>query len=212
MKLQALKYGVFAWLGLVTCGPMASRGSAEMITFSAVKSLDDFEFAKTGDGKPGEWSIVGGDVSALAQTSTDTTDNRFPLAIYRPFSGRDVDVSTRFLPVAGKVDQAGGIIIRLTSANDYYVARANALEDNVRFYRVVGGRREMLAGISAKVSPQAWHALGIVAKGDHFTISFDGQELFSANDSTFAGTGRVGLWTKSDSITRFETLEIKPLD
>jgi hypothetical protein len=183
-----------------------------MIKFDVAKGLDDFEFAKTGDGKPGEWSIVGGDVPVLAQTSTDTTDNRFPLAIYRPLSGRDVDVSTRFLPVAGKVDQAAGIVIRLTSANDYYVVRANALEDNVRFYRVVAGRREMLAGANTKVSSQAWHALGIVAKGDRFTISFDGHELFTANDRTFARPGRVGLWTKSDSITWFENIEIKPLD
>jgi hypothetical protein len=70
----------------------------------------------------------------------------------------------------------------------------------------------MLAGADTKVSSQAWHALGIVAKGDHFTMSFDGQEPFAADDSTFAGTGRVGVWTKSDSITWFENIEIKPLD
>jgi hypothetical protein len=213
MKPQFRKYGIVMWLALVMCGPMASRGSADMIKFDMAKGLDDFEFAKTGDGKPGEWSIVRSDSpQALAQTSTDSTDNRFPLAIYRPYSGRDVDVSTRFLPVAGKVDQAGGIVIRLTSANDYYVVRANALEDNVRFYRVVGGRREMLAGANTKVSSKAWHALGIVAKADHFTITFDGQELFAANDRTFAAAGRIGLWTKSDSITWFENIEVKPLD
>lgn len=184
-----------------------------MIKFDVSRGLDEFEFAKTGGGKRGEWSIVRSDaIQALAQTSTDSTDNRFPLAIYRPFSGRDVDVSTRFLPVAGKVDQAGGIIIRLTSPNDYYVVRANALEDNVRFYRVVGGRREMLAGANTKVSSKAWHVLGIVGKGDRFTISFDGQELFTANDITFPAAGRVGLWTKSDSITWFESIKVKPLD
>ena len=184
-----------------------------MIKFDGSKGLDEFEFAKTGGGKPGEWSIVRSDaIQALAQTSTDSTDNRFPIAIYRPFSGRDVDVATRFLPVAGKVDQAGGIVIRLTSANDYYVVRANALEDNVRFYRVVRGSREMLAGADAKVSSKAWHALGILAKGGRFTISFDGKELFTANDRTFTGAGRIGLWTKSDSITWFESIEVKPLD
>jgi hypothetical protein len=202
-----------AWLAVAMCGPMASRGSADMIKFDLVKGLEEFEFAGTGGGTPGEWSIVrSGAIQVLAQTSTDSTDNRFPLAIYRPFSGRDVDVSTRFLPVAGKVDQAGGIVIRLMSANDYYVVRANALEDNVRFYRVVGGRREMLGGANTKVSSQAWHALGIVARGDRFAISFDGRELFTANDRTFAGPGRIGLWTKSDSITWFENIEVKPLD
>ena len=184
-----------------------------MVRFEAAKGLDEFEFAKTGDGKPGQWSIAQRDsIQALAQTSTDTTDNRFPLAILRPFSGRDVEVPIRFMPVAGKVDQAGGIFIRLTSANDYYVVRANALEDNVRFYRVVGGRREMLAGANTKVSSQAWHALGIVAKGDRFAFSFDGRELFTANDHTFPAAGRVGVWTKSDSITCFESIEVKSLD
>jgi hypothetical protein len=212
MKAQASRYGIVAWLALAMCGSMASQGSADMISLVGARVLDDFEFARTGDGKPGEWSIVRGDVPVLAQTSTDTTDNRFPLAIYRPFSGRDVDVTTRFLPVAGKVDQAAGIVIRLTSADDYYVVRANALEDNVRFYRVVGGRREMLAGANTKVSSKAWHALGIVAKGDRFTISFDGREIFTANDRTFTGAGRIGLWTKSDSITWFDGIEVKSLD
>jgi hypothetical protein len=184
-----------------------------MIKFDVSKGLDEFEFARTGSGNPGQWSIAQRDgIQALAQTSTDTTDNRFPLAIYRPFSGCDVDVSTRFMAVTGTVDQAGGIVIRLASANDYYVVRANALEDNVRFYRVVAGRREMLAGANTKVSPQAWHALGIVANGDSFTISFDGRELFTANDRTFPGAGRIGLWTKSDSITWFESIEVKSLD
>jgi hypothetical protein len=184
-----------------------------MIKFDVSRGLDEFEFARTGNGKPGQWSIAQRDaIQALAQTSTDATDNRFPLAIYRPFSGRDVDVSIRFMPVAGKVDQAGGIVVRLTSSDDYYVVRANALEDNVRFYRVVGGRREMLAGANTKVSSQAWHALGIVAKEDRFAISFDGRELFTANDRTFPAAGRVGVWTKSDSITWFENIEAKSLD
>jgi hypothetical protein len=212
MQAKSVSYWIVGWLALL-CGPMASRGSAELIKFDVSRGLDNFEFATTGGGKPGEWSIVRSDASqALAQTSTDSTDNRLPLAIHRPFSGRDVDVSTRFLPAAGRVDQAAGIVIRLTLANDYYVVRANALEDNVRFYRVVGGRREMLAGANTKVSSKTWHALGIVAKKDRFTISFDGQELFTANDRTFTGAGRIGLWTKSDSITWFEGIEVKPLD
>ena len=116
------------------------------------------------------------------------------------------------MPVAGKVDQAGGIAIPLKSANDYYVVRANALEDNVRFYRVVGGKREQLAGANIKVASKIWHVLGLVAKGDRFTVSLDGRELFTATDRTFACAGRVGFWTKSDSVTWFERLQLEPLD
>src|SRR5437868_6774805 len=191
----------------------SSPGLAQTITFSAPKALDEFEFALTGRGKPGEWSIVRDDATqALAQTGADSTDDRFPLAIYRPFSGRNVYVSVRFMPVAGTVDQAGGVVVRLTSANDYYLTRANALENNVRFYRVVDGKRQMIAGVDAPVSGRAWHTLGVVARGERFTILFDGRELFAATDATFSGPGRVGVWTKADSVTWFERITIKPLD
>ncbi|MDB5504726.1 MAG: hypothetical protein JWR89_4628 [Tardiphaga sp.] len=187
--------------------------SAEVVTFDAATGLGAFEFLATGDGKPGEWSIIKSDaIQGLAQTGTDPTDNRFPIAVYRTFSDRNVDLSTRFMAMSGKVDQAGGVIFRLTSANDYYVVRANALENNVRFYRVRAGRREMIAGADAPVPGKAWHTLGVVAKGDRFTVSFDGQELFTATDGTFPDGGRVGLWTKADSVTWFERFEAKSLD
>jgi hypothetical protein len=136
---------------------------------------------------------------------------RFPLAVYKPVSAKDVDVSVRFKPIAGKVDQAGGIAVRLTTYDDYYVVRANALEDNVRFYRVVKGRREQIKGVDTKVAGNQWHTLGLRAEGDHFTVSFDGKELFSADDKTFAAGGKVALWTKADSVTHFDTIVIRPL-
>ncbi|MFL5267081.1 MAG: hypothetical protein ACJ8AH_10885 [Stellaceae bacterium] len=149
--------------------------------------------------------------AAIAQTSTDTTDYRFPLAVYKPVSAKDVDVSIRFKPIGGKVDQAGGIAVRLTTNDDYYVVRANALEDNVRFYRVVKGRREQIKGINTKVASNQWHTLGLRAEGEHFTVSFDGKVLFSTDDKTFAIEGKVALWTKADSVTYFDTLTIRPL-
>jgi glycosyl hydrolase family 59 (putative galactocerebrosidase) len=101
--------------------------------------------------------------------------------------------------------------VRLTTPDDYYVARANALEDNVRFYRVVQGRREQIAGIDTKVAGKEWHTLSLRAEGARFTVSFDGKELFSAEDPTFAAAGKVALWTKADSVTHFDTLTIRPL-
>jgi len=91
---------------LAACGPTASQSPADAITFDTLKGLDDFEFATAGDGKPGEWSIIESDAGrALAQIDTDSADNRFPLAIYRPFSGRDVYVSIRFMTISGETDQ-----------------------------------------------------------------------------------------------------------
>jgi hypothetical protein len=198
---------------LAACDPAPTPGRAETITFGAPKGHVDFEFALTGDGQPGEWSIVRDDATeALAQTGTDPTDGRFPLAIYRPFSGRNVYVSIRFMPMSGKVDQAGGVAVRLSPAGDYYLARANALENNVRFYRVIAGKREMIAGVDANVSSRAWHTLGIAARDDRFIILFNGRELFGATDGRLPGPGRVGLWTKADSVTWFESIRIKSLD
>ena len=113
--------------------------------------------------------------------------------------------------MAGNVDQAGGIAVRLADPDNYYVVRANALEDNVRFYRVVKGAREQLEGANVKVTPNEWHQLGLRAEGERFTITFDGKPLFTATDRTFAGAGKVALWTKADSVTRFDRIEIKTL-
>jgi hypothetical protein len=165
-----------------------------------------FEFARTGQGGPGRWVVVAD--AAIEQTSTDTTDYRFPLAIYQPVSAGNVDVTVRFKPVAGKVDQAGGVVVRLSDADNYYVVRANALEDNVRLYRVVEGRREQLEGVNTKVTSNEWHQLGLRAEGERFTVTFDGKPLFTATDRTFTGAGKVALWTKSDSVTRFDRIEI----
>src|SRR5438874_4110999 len=139
----------------------------------------DFEFARTGQGGPAQWTVAtdatapGG--RAIEQTSTDTTDYRFPLAIYQKASVRNVDLTVHLKAVAGKVDQAGGIAVRLNDADNYYVVRANALEDNVRFYRVVKGRREQLEGANIKVTANEWHQIGLRAEGERFIITFDGK-------------------------------------
>ena len=101
--------------------------------------------------------------------------------------------------------------MRLADADNYYVVRANALEDNVNFYRVVQGSRREIHGVGAKVTSDQWHTLSIKAEGDRFTIGFDGATLFTASDRTFAGTGKVALWTKADSVTRFDALTIRIL-
>jgi hypothetical protein len=213
MKPRTLRYVALCAFLLVACEPAATPSRADTVTFAASKGVGDFEFAVTGGGSPGEWSIVRDDATqALAQTGTDSTDDRFPLAIYQPFSGRNVYVSIRFMPVSGNIDRAGGVVVRFRSAGNYYVARANALENNVRFYRVVGGKRRMIAGVDASVTSGAWHTLGITARDDRFIILFNGRELFGASDATFPGPGRVGLWTKADSVTWFESIKIKSLD
>ena len=175
-----------------------------------------FTFWRTGSGAAAEWQVVADPGAAaqkaIAQTSKDTTDYRFPLAVFQPISAKNVDVVVRFKPVGGTVDQAGGIAVRLTTPDDYYVVRANALEDNVRFYRVVKGRRQEIKGSNTKVATCQWHTLGLRAEGERFTVTFDGKTLFTVEDKTFAEAGKVALWTKADSVTHFDAISIMPLD
>lgn len=179
------------------------------------KPPDDFDFARTGQGSPAQWMVTDDPSAtgsrAIEQSSTDRTDYRFPLAIYRPVSAKNLDVSLRFKAVAGSVDQAGGIALRLADPDNYYVVRANALEDNVRFYRVTSGRRVQIAGVNTKVSGREWHTLGLKVDGDHFIITYDDKEVFQAIDNIITAAGRVALWTKADSVTRFDRIEIKTL-
>jgi hypothetical protein len=176
---------------------------------------DEFAVARTGKGAPAEWKVID-DATApsgrvLAQIGGDRTDYRFPLAIYQGVSAANLEVTVRVKAVGGEVDRAAGIAVRLADADNYYVVRANALEDNVNFYRVVKGVRREIEGARAKVSSDTWHTLGIRAEGDRFAVSFDGAHLFTASDRTFASAGKVALWTKADSVTRFDALTIHAL-
>jgi hypothetical protein len=205
-----------AWL--VFAGAAWGQGGGAMIVDLSKLPANlepDFTLWRTGQGDAGEWSLIADPTAtggrAIAQVSKDRTDYRFPLAVYKPYSGKNLELSVRFKPVAGTVDQAGGIAVRLSTPDDYYVARANALEDNVRFYRVVKGRREQLASANAKVAANQWHTLVLRAEGDRFTVSFDGKALLTAQDNTFPDAGKVALWTKADSVTYFDTISIMPL-
>jgi hypothetical protein len=172
--------------------------------------------ALTGSGGPVAWAVVEDPTApagpkVLAQTSTDKTDYRFPLAIFAAPVAADVDVAVRFKPVAGEVDRAAGIAVRLSDPNNYYVVRANALEDNVRLYRMVNGRRSQFAGADAKVPSGKWQELRLLARGSRFEVFLDGKSLYSATDTTLPAAGRVALWTKADSVTRFDDLRIQTL-
>ena len=165
--------------------------------------------ALTGGGRAVRWVVLEDPSSpagpkVLAETSKDRTSDRFPLAILNGFEARDVAVSVRFKPVSGTVDQAAGPVVRLRDPRNYYITRANALEDNVRLYRVVDGRRTQFAGVDVRVPRDRWQTLGLRVAGGRFEVSLDGRTLFSATDRTFAEAGRVGMWTKADSLTHFD--------
>jgi len=147
----------------------------------------------------------------MAQLDADPVDYRFPLLAWRGLLVADVEASVRFKAVSGRGDRAGGLAVRVADANTYVVVRANALEDNVRLYRVVRGGRQQFAGADVRVPPGEWHTLGLRADGDRFTVTFNRRELFTARDPAIAGPGRVALWTKADSVTWFSGLAVRAL-
>jgi hypothetical protein len=212
-----LLWAALAALVFAFAGPAApaETGASIMIAIDRMElgsPPSGFTFARTGKGSQAEWRVAADPTAdggrAIEQTSTDRTGYRFPLAIHDSLSATNLNVGLRFKAVAGKVDQAGGIAVRLADPDNYYVARANALENNVRFYRVVKGQRQQLGGTNLKVTAGEWHTLGLRAEHNRFTVSYDGQTLFSVTDDTLTAAGGVALWTKADSITRFDRINI----
>ena len=149
--------------------------------------------------------------NVLVQMNTDATSDRFPVAVADAPSLRDLTLAVRCKPVAGRVDQACGIVFRYQDENNYYVTRANALEDDVRLYHVTNGRRREIASWSGRVTREEWHELRADARGDRLAVYWDGQRVIEEQDRTLQDAGKVGVWLKADSFTEFDDLSVAPL-
>jgi hypothetical protein len=173
-----------------------------------------FHAARTGQGSEAKWTVMADPTApskpnVAAQTSTDKTDYRFPLLISDEGSFKDLELSVKFKAVAGEVDRAAGLVFRLQDANNYYIVRANALEDNYRLYHVIKGNRRQFAGANFKVTSGEWHELKVECVGNKIICYYDGQKKIEATDETFKDAGKIGLWTKADSVTYFDDLVVK---
>ena len=194
------------------------------INFDSHKAGDPpkgFTTALTGRGKPGVWVVMKDDTApsksnVLAQTDADTTGYRFPVCVYDGLNAKDADISVKIKAISGKGDQGGGIVWRYKDKDNYYIVRANALENNVVIYRVLNGKREDLPlkgegktyGKKVKVPSGQWNTLRVTAQGNLFTVYFNGQQLYQAEDETFKDAGKIGLWTKADSVIHFDDLQV----
>jgi hypothetical protein len=200
---------------------LTQLGAAETVTFDRTKSGTlprHWTVAMTHSGGEPRWEAikddaVGGKGQVLAQLSQDKTSGRFPLAIYDKARLQNGEVSVRCKSISGEVDQACGIVWRYRDPNNYYITRANALENNVVLYKVQDGERRSLApkgqpsrayGVKHPVPSGQWNELRVKFQGSLMTVFFNGQQLFEVEDSTFGDAGKVGLWTKADSVTYFD--------
>src|SRR5499433_92597 len=163
-------------LGLAV-GALAQDRSATRFDFESDKTGEPpkgFEFGLTGKGKAGNWVVQAVEdapsgKNVLVQTDADRTDYRFPIAYTGP-EMKDLRLSVKCKPVSGKGDQGCGLIFRLKDDDNYYVTRANALEDNVRLYHVVKGDRRQFAGWNGKVASRKWHDLAVEAQGANLQV------------------------------------------
>jgi 3-keto-disaccharide hydrolase len=180
-----------------------------------------FSTALTGKGKPGFWVVTKDDTApsknnVLAQTDADRTGYRFPICVYDGMTVKDADISVKLKAVSGEADQGGGLVWRYRDKDNYYIVRANALEDNVVLYKVQNGKREDLPlknagrtyGKKVKVPSGQWNTLRVTVQGNLFTVYFNDQELYQVEDETFNSAGKVGVWTKADSVIHFDNLQI----
>ena len=194
-----------------------------MLAAAAVQTVN-FDNAKSGMPPPGwtathtgrgeaQWAIVADETApskpnVLKQSGAAI----FPVCFKDDTNLKDGFVEVKFKPVSGNEDQAGGVLWRAKDSNNYYVFRANANEDNVVLYKTVNGRRGPLDivgrqggyGINAKVASGQWHTLRVEFAGSRFQAFFDGKHVFDVEDSTFGEAGKVGVWTKADSVTLFD--------
>jgi hypothetical protein len=202
-------------------GATAPKDAATKLDFEDVK-VDElpkgFTVATTlGDpkleSKPAKWAVVeekGAPSGKQVLKLVDTTNEGevFNVLMRDEAAPVDLTVSVKLRADSGAADRGGGLVWRAKDASNYYIARWNPLEKNLRCYRVEAGKRIRLQSVDVATEGDAWHTLAVTMKGRVMEISFDGKALISCADPTFPDAGKVGLWTKADACTTFDDLEI----
>lgn len=175
---------------------------------------------KTGRGREVNWGIVDDSGNkVLAQLADDNPNNHFNVAVNDSLTARNLSLQARLKAVEGRMDQGGGFVWRFQDPENYYVVRANPLEDNVVLYKVEEGKRTDLPlvgqgrtyGTKTEVQGNGWNDLRLEARDSLFTVYYNEKELFRVIDKTFPEAGKVGFWTKADAVTHFDDLQIEVL-
>src|SRR5947208_8515207 len=188
-------------------------GTAAALAFADTESFDQvrpgalppgWECGVTGRGSP-HWAVEA-DSSAPSQPNVlkQTGSGTFPWCVRKAVSIADGFVEVKFKPLSGRQDQAGGLVWRWKDGDNYYIARANALEGNVSLYHTEGGRRITIKYVNAPVASSVWHTLRVEFSGTHIRGSLDGKPRIELDDAHISGVGAVGVWTKADSVTVFD--------
>jgi hypothetical protein len=158
----------------------------------------------TGRGSP-KWAVEEDPTApSKPHVLTQSGSGTFPFCVVERSSLADGYVEVKFKPLAGKEDQAGGIVWRFKNGENYYVARANALENNVSLYYTENGSRRTIKYVDAPVATKTWHTLRVEFSGQSIKVLLDGKAYIELKDGHIDGAGAVGVWTKADSVTAFD--------
>jgi hypothetical protein len=189
---------------LIVC---AAAAHAETVTFDASRAGGPpagWSCGSTGGGAP-KWTVTA-DAEATSGRYVLKQSGKapFPWCVKQGTALADGIVEVKFKALAGREDQAGGVVWRWKDGDNYYVARANALENNVSLYYTERGRRQTIKYVDAPVAPNVWHTLRVEFAGTQIRVMLDGKSYIELSDSHIAGPGAVGVWTKADSVTVFD--------
>jgi hypothetical protein len=164
-----------------------------------------------------DWKVIDDNGNkVLAQQYSDNPNNHFNIVVNDTLKALDMVLTVRMKGVSGKEDQGGGFVWRFTDKNNYYLVRANPLEDNIVLYKVQNGKRSDLPligkgrtyGMDVAQLGNGWNTLKLIVNGEYFTVYLNDQLLYKVQDITFSNSGKIGLWTKADAVTYFDDLEV----
>jgi 3-keto-disaccharide hydrolase len=191
----------------VLVGALLAVGATETVNFDkaeAGKPPGGWTATQTGTGQA-KWEVVA-DATAPSRPNVlkQSGQATYPVALKDDTNLKDGFVEVKFKALSGREDQAGGLVWRARDANNYYVARANALENNVTIYHTIDGRRTEKKRARMTVAANQWHTLRVEFEGAHFIVRLDGQTALEWDDQTFKEGGKLGVWTKADSVTEFD--------
>ena len=156
----------------------------------------------------GKWRVVEAEGEKILAQQAESPDKVFNVVLETDVHPQDIDLSVKLKPVAGKLDQGGGLIWRAKDKKNYYVARYNPLEDNFRVYKVERGKRTMFKNADIPHTP-GWHTLRVTMRGNHIECFYDGKKYLECEDATFPDAGMIGLWSKADAQSYFSDLQLK---
>lgn len=193
-------------------GPTSAAFDADTVD----QAPSGFTVHTIGPGRPSQWLVKkapdapsGGQV--LMQCDNDDTNHRYPCVLSNAGRYGDVRVEVKGKGISGDRDRSFGVIARAIDEKNYYVARCNTVNENVRLYHFIDGKRTELAEWEGSAAPGVWHTIALEVKGDRLTVFFNGKKIIEKQDATLPGPGRVGLFTKAEAVSQFDDFSATPL-